>query len=361
MKYSILALTVAALASSTTALLPILNEEMTNLFDAYKKEFGHSFNSLVEEERSLLVFIDNMEMITAHNKRFEAGEETYSLSLNQYAHITAEQFREMNMKFKLPEDRVSTAAHIHEAPSVGTFRGSRNLAAAGIDWREHGAVTPVKNQGSCGSCWTFSTTGAVEGAHFLATGELVSLSEQQLLNCVRDGAWTCDTGGVIDWGFQYIVDVGGIVKESDMPYENVNGGAHGACPFTSNYMGGSNMFGASISSFVDIGRNDEAGLADALLHQPVAIAIDASARSFQFYSSGVYDPDTCCEYGACTPRDLDHAVLAVGFGTDEVTGEEYWIVKNSWGATWGDEGFVKMVKGKGSKCGVATVASYPRV
>jgi cathepsin L len=358
MKYSTIALSAASLIAGTNAMLPILNEGLTNLFDAYKTQYGHSFDSLVAEEKALLVFIENVEMIQAHNEKFKRGEVSYELSLNQYAHYTFDEFKANMMQYNAPDNYVSGASFTHTAPNM---RAGRNLASSGIDWREHGAVTPVKDQGQCGSCWSFSTTGAIEGAHYLATGELVSLSEQQLLNCVHEGSVTCNTGGLMDWGFEYAIKVGGLVTESAMPYKNKYGGSFGTCPYKESYNAGTNVFAASISSYADVATNNEAALASALDHQPVSIAIDASDRSFQFYKSGVYDPSSCCENGRCTMSDLDHGVLAVGYGTDETTGEEYWLVKNSWSASWGDKGYVKMIKGKGSKCGVATAASYPIV
>jgi cathepsin L len=338
------------------ALLPVLNEEATNLFDAWKAQYDIKFNSLVEEEKRLLIFIENMEKIVAHNARYAKGEVSYDLSLNHYAHMTFDEFKAGFMQYKAPENYVSGCSNVHTA---STMRGGRNLAST-VDWREKGAVTDIKDQGQCGSCWSFSTTGSIEGAHYLATGELISLSEQQLLNCVHDGECTCDYGGLMDWGFEYVISVGGIVSEDDMPYKNISGGPLGTCPYpaSSKYMTASS-FAATISSYTDVTTNDEDALASALNQQPVSIAIDASDYSFQFYNSGVYDPDSCCENGECTMSDLDHGVLAVGYGSEN--GVDYWLVKNSWSTSWGDAGYVKMVKGKGSKCGVATSASYPVV
>ena len=357
MKYSTIAATAASLLSGVSAMLPIMNEDLTNLFDAYKTEFGHSFDSLVEEEKALLVFIENVEMIKAHNEKFYKGEVSYKLGLNQFGHYTFDEFKNSMMQYNVPENYESGASFTHTAPS--TRLGSKK-ASDGIDWREKGAVTDVKNQGRCGSCWSFSTTGSIEGAHYIATGELVSLSEQQLLNCVHKGWCRCNIGGLMDWGFEYVINVGGIVTESDMPYKSIHGERYGKCPYL-EYPHSKDLFAASISSYADVERNNEAALESALDQQPVSIAIDASHRSFQFYRSGVYDPVDCCDDGECTMYDLDHGVLAVGYGTDEETGEEYFLVKNSWGSNWGDEGFVKMVRGKGSKCGVATSASYPIV
>jgi len=205
--------------------------------------------------------------------------------------------------------------------------------------RAKGAVTGIKNQGQCGSCWAFSATGSTEGAWFLKNNKLVSLSEQQLVDCSGAyGNYGCD-GGLMDSAFQYIIANKGIDTEDSYPYT----AADGDCAFNPATVG------ATLASFKDITSQSETALQSAITARPVSVAIDASQSSFQFYSSGTYyEP-------SCSPTQLDHGVLAVGFDTDG----GFYIVKNSWGTDWGMSGYIQMSLGKNNNCGIATMSSYP--
>jgi len=211
-----------------------------------------------------------------------------------------------------------------------------------VDWVSKGAVTGIKNQGQCGSCWSFSTTGSVEGVHFLSTGKLVSLSEQNLVDCsTSEGNDGCN-GGLMDYAFQYIIKNHGIDTEASYTYSATG---PNACRFKAADVG------ATISSYRDVASGNEADLATAVDKQPVSVAIDASHTSFQLYSSGVYyEP-------ACSSSQLDHGVLAVGYGTDGSS--DFWYVKNSWGTSWGQSGYIWMSRNRNNNCGIATAASYP--
>jgi len=220
---------------------------------------------------------------------------------------------------------------------------TRTSFADMLDWRTKGVVTPVKNQGQCGSCWSFSATGSMEAAHFFATGNLVSLSAQNLVDCsTKEGNEGC-RGGLMDDAFQYVIDNKGIDTEESYPYTATG---PNACKFMAADIG------ATITDFVDVKEGSESDLLDKLQKQPVSVAIDASHNSFQFYNDGVYyEP-------ACSSTRLDHGVLAVGYGTDD-SGADYWIVKNSWGAKWGNKGYINMARNRNNNCGIATAASIP--
>jgi len=319
---------------------------LDNTIGFVEKEW-HAFKSAYQREYSVLeesfrkkIYVNNYKMIHEHNKEAAKGKHTYTLGMNEYGDMLHHEFISVMNGFKRTnKTRRYTGSYM--------LTGFNVELPKSVDWREKGAVTEIKNQGACGSCWSFSTTGSLEGAHFLKTGKLISLSEQNLVDCSTDYGNDGCNGGLMDQAFQYVKDNGGIDTEASYPYE----GEDDKCRFSKKNVG------ATDTGFVDVTphENEHALKKAVATVGPVSVAIDASSRSFQFYKHGVYNDHQCDE------ENLDHGVLAVGYGTDEETGEDYWIVKNSWGTTWGKQGFILMARNRNNQCGIATQASYPLV
>jgi len=211
-----------------------------------------------------------------------------------------------------------------------------------VDWRTSGAVTAIKDQGQCGSCWSFSSTGAIEGISKIKRGSITSVSEQNLMDCSTSyGNQGCN-GGLMTSAFKYVVANKGIDTELSYPYT----AKAGTCHFTTANVG------ATITNYGTVAASESA-LLTAVARQPISVAIDASHNSFQLYKSGIYYE------AACSSSRLDHGVLAIGYGSD--TTGDYWIVKNSWGTSWGTSGYINMARNKANNCGIATQAAYPTI
>jgi len=229
---------------------------------------------------------------------------------------------------------------LRTTPRVESEQVTSDFVGASLNWVEKGAVTPIKDQGQCGSCWAFSATGGIEGAVFLAGRGLVSVSEQQLVDCSgTEGNQGCN-GGLMDYAFDWVIKNKGIGSEASYKYT----ARDGTCKKVASV--------STISSYTDVPAGNENALMTALLKQPISIAIEADRACFQFYSSGVLDDASC-------GTNLDHGVLLAGFDTDAASGKDYWLVKNSWGLSWGDKGYIKFVRGK-NQCGLTLAASYPQ-
>jgi len=256
----------------------------------------------------------------------------FTLAINQFGDLTSQEFANIYLRLSFNSSNIHPSNIIHISTDLEELPNN-------VDWRNKGAVVGVKNQGQCGSCWAFSAVGSIESFHAINSGELVSLSEQQLVDCdIYD--FGC-MGGFMDNAFKYVIESGGVDTEKSYPYQ----GIAGACHFNKK------TIGAEIKGYVDVNKFSENDLKSAVAKQPVAVGIDASWPSFMFYKSGIYyEPN-------CNSNILDHGVLAIGYGVKN--SKSYWLIKNSWGKSWGMNGYIMMSRNRGNNCGVASLASYP--
>ncbi|KAJ1523290.1 hypothetical protein ONE63_001169 [Megalurothrips usitatus] len=333
-------LVVASLAAVACA-VRIPDAEVKSQFESFKLKHGKSYASPHVELHRSKIFKENLLRIAQHNERYHRGEESFTLAVNQFADLLTHELVEAMNGFRANSSRPSRKVH---------FAPANHKAAESVDWRKSGYVTPVKDQGSCGSCWTFSATGALEGQLAKKTGKLVSLSEQNLVDCTRGQKYQMEgcNGGTMDAAFQYIADNDGIDSETSYPYT----ARDGYCGYDVKNKAGSD------TGFVDVNPTEKDLQHAVETVGPVSVAIDASPFTFSFYSGGVYSSWFCGN----SERSLDHGVLAVGYGTTSgKKGQDYWIVKNSWGPHWGENGYIRMARNHKNSCGIATMASYPTV
>ncbi|CAL9758747.1 unnamed protein product [Musa acuminata subsp. burmannicoides] len=312
-------------------------EDARRLYEEWMAKHRRSYDAVGEKEKRFEVFKDNLRFVDAHNAAAEAGGRGFHLGLNRFADLTNEEYRAAYLATRPPatagRNRVASHRYVHHAGDE---------LPASVDWRAEGAVAAVKDQGRCASGWAFATIAAVEGINKIVTGDLIRLSEQELVDCDTAYNLGCN-GGIVDYAFAFIISNGGIDTEDDYPYK----GHEDKCNWLRK-----NAKAVSIDGFEDVPTNDEKALLKAVANQPVSVAIEAGSREFQLYRSGVFT-------GRCG-TDLDHGAVIVGYGTDH--GKDYWIVRNSWGEDWGEAGYIRMersVNTSAGKCGIAMLPSYP--
>jgi C1A family cysteine protease len=294
-------------------------------FTQFRTQYNKNYQAGLEETTRFLCFRKTLDTIDMLN----AKQTTSKHGINEFADLCAEEFKIMhNLRVDLANnrtkkyDRLFTPAEIVRA------------TAGSVDWRTKGAVTPIKNQGMCGSCWSFSATGNMEGQHFLKSGKLVSLSEEELVQCSSaNGNMGCN-GGLMDNAFDWVTSNGGIDTEGDYPYTSGSG-------ITGNCNNGKLSKDAALfNGHLDVTQDENQMAAWVSTKGPLSIAVDASS-GWQTYSGGIVTD--------CDGQQLDHGVLIVGYGTD--SGTDYWIVKNSWGTGWGENGYIRLQKGT-NQCGL---------
>ena len=303
-------------------------------FSLFRERFRKVYSSDEETDERFEVFRSNLRSIIEHN--IVPGQ-NFTLGVNQFSDLTPEEFKALYINSGYQSGSATVGSY-----GCKTYTSAATSAPASIDWRQKNAVTSVKDQGQCGSCWTFSSTGASEGAWAIATGKLIDLSEQQLVDCatgVSYGSHGCN-GGQMEGADKYLI-ANGQCSLASYPYTATDDKCKTCSPV------------AHFSSCSDVKPNDQVSLKGAVSMQPVSVAIEADTRYFQSYTGGILDASTC-------GTTLDHGVLITGYGTDN--GKKYWNVKNSWSSTWGEQGYVRILRSDSTNdagiCGIAMDPSY---
>jgi KDEL-tailed cysteine endopeptidase len=303
-------------------------------FSLFRDRFRKVYSSDEEIDARFEAFRSNMRSIIEHN--IVPGQ-NFTLGVNQFSDLTAEEFKVLYINSGYKSGSTTVGSY-----GCKTFTSTATSAPTSLDWRQKNAVTEVKDQGQCGSCWTFSSTGASEGAWAIATGKLIDLSEQQLVDCATGAAYGSHgcNGGQMEGADKYLI-ANGQCSLASYPYTAADGKCKTCSPV------------AHFSSCSDVKPNDQVSLLGAVALGPVSVAIEADTRYFQSYTSGILDASTC-------GTTLDHGVLVVGYGIDN--GKKYWNVKNSWGVTWGEQGYVRILRSDSTNnagiCGIAMDPSY---
>ncbi|KAG9266630.1 procathepsin L isoform X1 [Astyanax mexicanus] len=313
-------------------------EDSPTEWTLWKKANGVSYEEEADDMERKAIWENNKRVIEDNNRKFSRGLSKFTMAMNKYGDLDKMEYKQLqgaNINARLKRTgKIASAKKLH-------FH-AKKLRSLKVDYRTLGYVTEVKDQGYCGSCWAFSTTGAIEGQMYKQSGQLVSLSEQHLVDCSRSyGTHGC-SGAWMANAYDYIIS-NGLQATNTYPYTSAD---------TQPCFYDPSLVVAQISDYRFIPKGDEQALADALaVIGPITVAVDADHSSFMFYSSGIYEEPNC------NPNNLSHAVLLVGHGSEG--GRDYWIIKNSWGTGWGEGGYMRMIRNGSNTCGIASYALYP--
>jgi cathepsin L len=312
-------------------------------FAHFQKRYNKLYFSEEEIDKRFEIFKENVKTIIQHN----LAKNNFTMAINRFTDLSPTEFKKSVVGAGILQTNSKSSPCSPYSYQSSKVQDSVDWRTAQVTWDLTGAVTPVKDQGQCGSCWSFSATGAMEGAWAISSYELVSLSEEQLVDCSKKNGNLGCNGGLMDNAFQYAME-NGMCSESSYPYTS-SAGSSGLCKPSCE----PEVF---ISACADVEPSNQLALKEAVAFGPVSVAIEADQRIFQSYSSGVITSDSC-------GTSLDHGVLVVGYGTEN--GVDYWLVKNSWSADWGDQGYVKIGRSDSESdpgiCGIAMQPSFPIV
>ncbi|GFO03471.1 cathepsin-l [Plakobranchus ocellatus] len=305
-------------------------------WENYKITFDKKYKDEAEERERFAIFMENVNYVEYHNWKYHNNRSSYYMGINQFTDLRYQEIREtIGRRTKRDRFRYYCNEYTPDTRQVPAY----------VDWREKGYVTPVKNQGKCGSCWAFSAIGALEGQWFANRGRLISLSEQQLIDCSKEDNGCA--GGGANTAYEYILQAGGVDTDANYPYQAKNGTCHfDECEISASIL----------TCTAVVPEESEEALKIAVGNiGPIATTLTVAESKFEHYKGGVYDNPSC----GSGYDDVNHGVLVVGYGSQG--GHDYWIVKNSWGASWGEDGYAKMSRNKGNQCGIATTAVFPLV
>ncbi|NP_001080822.1 cathepsin S precursor [Xenopus laevis] len=315
-----------------------INPALDNHWLLWKNTHSKEYEDETEDLQRRITWEKNLDFVNMHNLEYSMGMHTYELGMNHLADMTSEEMKSKLTGLILPPHSERKAKF--SSQRNGTFGGK---VRDSIDWRDKGCVSDVKNQGGCGSCWAFSAVGALEGQLMLKTGKLVSLSPQNLVDCASKYGNKGCSGGFMTSAFQYVIDNNGIDSDSYYPYHAMDEKCHYELAGKAS----------SCVKYTEIVPGTEDNLKQALgTIGPISVAIDGTRPTFFLYKSGVYSDPSCSQ-------EVNHGVLAIGYGT--LNGQDFWLLKNSWGTYYGDKGFVRIARNKGNLCGVASYTSYPEI